>query len=512
VLSMGVKLACEVAGSSAGTFWVRSRKGEAQLLGNEGLPRDAWQNLRQLLETSAIVGKAMDDGTPVCVSGPVAEAGAGFERVAVVPLVSRGINLGALCLVSADASFCTDDETLLLAGAVAAQIAVALENARRYEDARFLAERDSLTRLLNHRGISKRLEQEVAHCTRSGSLFGLVMIDVDNFKLFNDAYGHVAGDRVLQGVSRTLTTSLRRSDVIARYGGDEFVAILPDASAEAAVQLVERIRTSLEDSPFLVGDGRMVPLKMSYGVAIFPHDGHTAAEMLAAADANLYRSKRRGGDFITASGSDEQSRPAALGSFSVLDALVTTVDSKDHYTRKHSDNVTEFALALASKMGLSVDTQRSVRVAALLHDVGKLGVPDHILRKPADLTESEFEAIKNHVTLGELIIQGLPNQEEVLSAVSSHHERYDGKGYPRGLKGEGIPMLGRLLAVTDAYSAMTTDRPYRKALSVQQAKEELKRVSGTQLDPQLVEIFLEVLEEEEAGDETRVAVFASGRF
>jgi response regulator RpfG family c-di-GMP phosphodiesterase len=132
-------------------------------------------------------------------------------------------------------------------------------------------------------------------------------------------------------------------------------------------------------------------------------------------------------------------------------------------------------------------------------------------RRPLDALVTTVDN-KDHVTLGELIIQGLPNQEEVLSAVSSHHERCDGEGYPRGLKGEGIPMLGRLLAVTDAYSAMTTDRPYRKALLAMQAKEEPKRVSGTQLDPQLVEIFLEVLEEEEAGDETRVAVFASGRF
>jgi putative nucleotidyltransferase with HDIG domain len=195
----------------------------------------------------------------------------------------------------------------------------------------------------------------------------------------------------------------------------------------------------------------------------------------------------------------------------VLDGLVTTVDNKDHYTRRHSDNVTEYALALAAKMDLSVDTLRSVRVAALLHDVGKLGVPDHILRKPADLTEAEFETIKNHVTFGELIIQGIPNQEEVLSAVGSHHERWDGTGYPRGLKGADIPLLGRILAVTDAYSAMTTDRPYRKALTPEKAQAELRAVSGSQLDPALVKVFLEVLEEDEATEQTRVAVFASGR-
>ncbi|MCL5735529.1 MAG: diguanylate cyclase [Actinobacteria bacterium] len=510
VQNAGISLAREATGCEAGTLWLRSHSGGTQLLGNEGLRRDSWQKLRQLLDTSGEVEEAMAQGVPICIDWPAEEERA-FERVAAIPLTSRGTNLGALCLLSCDSAFGTMNETLLLASAVASQIAVALENARRYEDAQFLAERDSLTRLLNHRGISKRLEQEVAHCERSGAHFGLVMIDVDNFKLFNDTHGHVVGDQVLQSVSRILTTSLRRSDIVARYGGDEFVALLPDASAESAVQLVERIRSCMRDAPFFVGDSRTVPIKMSYGIAVFPHDGHTAAEMLAASDANLYRSKRHGGDFITASGSDDINGSVGLGSFSVLDGLVTTVDGKDHYTRKHSDNVTEYSLALASKMGLSVETQRAVRVAALLHDVGKLGVPDHILRKPAELTEPEFEAIKNHVTLGELIIQGIPNQEEVLGAVGAHHERYDGKGYPRGLKGENIPPLGRLLAVTDAYSAMTTDRPYRKALSVREAKEELKRVAGTQLDPYLVKIFLEVLADEETREELRVAVYASGR-
>ena len=433
------------------------------------------------------------------------------RKSAVVPLVSRGLNLGALCLAGAPRDFGTNNETLSLAQAVASQLAVALENVRRYEDAQFLAERDSLTRLLNYRGISKRLEQEVARCGRSGAIFGLVMIDVDNFKLFNDAYGHAVGDRALQGLARVLNVSLRRTDAVSRYGGDEFIAVLPDASAEASVHLVERIRTLLESSPFDVGSGRMVPIKMSYGIATYPYDGRTSAELLAAVDANLYRSKQRGGDFITASGSDDDFRPASMGSFSVLDGLVTTVDKKDHYTRRHSDQVTELAVALASKMGLSDETQRSVRVAGLLHDIGKVGVPDHILRKPADLNDEELEVVKNHVTLGELIIQGIPNQEEVVGAVGSHHERYDGKGYPRGLSGKNIPLLGRMLAVTDAYSAMTTDRPYRKALPLEEAKAELARVAGTQLDPELVAAFLEVLREDQWRDGPRTAVFGARR-
>jgi HD-GYP domain-containing protein (c-di-GMP phosphodiesterase class II) len=156
--------------------------------------------------------------------------------------------------------------------------------------------------------------------------------------------------------------------------------------------------------------------------------------------------------------------------------------------------VCEQAVAVAAELGLSGATQRCLRIAGLLHDVGKIGIPDRILRKPGSLSEDEFEIVKQHVSLGELIIKEIPNLLDVLAAVSSHHERYDGRGYPRGLKGEDIPLLGRILAVADAYSAMTTDRPYRKALTPIEARKELKRAAGTQLDPHVVTTFLSILD------------------
>jgi HD-GYP domain-containing protein (c-di-GMP phosphodiesterase class II) len=151
-------------------------------------------------------------------------------------------------------------------------------------------------------------------------------------------------------------------------------------------------------------------------------------------------------------------------------------------------------MAVAGQLGLSAGARRCLRIAGLLHDVGKIGIPDRILRKPGSLNEDEFEIVKQHVSLGELIIEEIPNLVDVLAAVSSHHERYDGTGYPRGLKGEDIPLLGRVLAVADAYSAITTDRPYRKARTAAEARDELKRASGTQLDPQIVAAFLTVLD------------------
>jgi diguanylate cyclase (GGDEF)-like protein/PAS domain S-box-containing protein/putative nucleotidyltransferase with HDIG domain len=494
----GVRLACEAVGCSAAALWVNTRGGRRRLAASRGLSRTVRHQLRRRLAVSET-----GDWKDAC-DWPESLA----DRIACLPVVSRRLTLGVICLISDDDSLWTDGERLSLARGVTSQIALALENARRYDDAQFLAERDSLTRLLNHRGLSRRMEQRVALCEQGDSIFSVVMMDVDSFKLFNDTHGHVAGDRVLQIAARVLTSSLRRIDVAARVGGDEFLAVLPDCDAGTAQALMDRVRVALESESLQVDD-QTIPIKMSYGVATYPEDGVGVSELLAAADSNLYRSKRRGGNCITVSGSDDSRHPTPIGSFTVLDGLVTTVDTKDHYTRQHSDQVTEYAVALAAKLGLSLETQRSLRIAGLLHDVGKVGVPDHILRKPARLDADELGVVRQHVTLGELIVKGVPNQQEVVQAISCHHERFDGNGYPRGLKGKEIPLLGRILAVTDAYSAMMSHRPYRRALSQSQAIAELVSVAGTQLDPELVDAFLELLEQGDLGDQGRELVAVS---
>jgi putative nucleotidyltransferase with HDIG domain len=198
----------------------------------------------------------------------------------------------------------------------------------------------------------------------------------------------------------------------------------------------------------------------------------------------------------------EQRRLRENGSFGFLDALITAVDNKDRYTRKHSEEVTEYSLLIAQELQVSDETMRTIRIAGLLHDVGKIGVPDEILRKPGRLTPEEEEVMRQHPLIGALIVGAVPGMERVLDGVRCHHERYDGKGYPDGLQGEEIPLLGRLMAIADTYSAMTTDRPYRKALPIEVALEEIRKNSGTQFDPLMVEAFLRAmsrrLSEEEA--------------
>jgi diguanylate cyclase (GGDEF)-like protein len=347
---------------------------------------------------------------------------------------------------------------------------------------------DSLTGLANHGAIHELLAAELDRCRRYGRPFCIVVMDMDDFKLLNDAHGHPAGDDVLRMVATRLREQCRVTDIVGRTGGDEFLIIMPETRPDQAIAVTERLREALAKRPFAAPDGTHIPVRLSFGIAV--HDGGDthANELIAEADANLYASKRRGGDTIT-SGAEADS-DETVGAFGMLDSLVTAVDNKDRYTRRHSEEVTRHALDLAVALGLSEDSQRIVRVAGLLHDVGKIGVPDRILRKPGKLTVDEFEIVKQHAGLGEMIINAIPDLEEIRTAVVSHHERFDGRGYPNLLKGTEIPTFGRILAVADAFSAMTTDRTYRKAMTEDEALEELRAGAATQFDPELAGLFI----------------------
>ncbi|MGI4789103.1 MAG: bifunctional diguanylate cyclase/phosphohydrolase [Janthinobacterium lividum] len=361
---------------------------------------------------------------------------------------------------------------------------------RELQEAVEQADRDPLTALLNHRAFHRRLGEEIARARREGTALAVVMLDLDNFKFFNDSYGHVTGDDVLRQVADKLQERCRSYDTVARFGGDEFVLLLPNSGEAAADEIKARVRADLSSLTYCPdGQASPIPLTVSIGVALFPQESQERAGLMELADERLFRSKT-GGESETQAEQVRFSAARDVEGFSMLDALVTAVDNKDRYTSRHSEDVMKYGLMIARELGIDESQQRTVAMAALLHDVGKIGVPDSILRKPGKLTEQEFAAVKQHPQMGAIMVSSVAGLEETLPAVRHHHERWDGGGYPGGLREEETPSMARLMAVADAFSAMTTDRPYRQGMSHREALSILEAGAGTQWDPRCIAAFL----------------------
>jgi diguanylate cyclase (GGDEF)-like protein/putative nucleotidyltransferase with HDIG domain len=455
----------------------------------EPLPLDGDPMGRAILESGRPLLERLSDPQLNPVSRAQMEQW-GEKSCLTIPMLSADGPMGLLTFRDNERERDHSEDEIALATALGELAGEAVRSAKLLRRLRRLSETDSLTGLANHRMIHKFLDKEQARAERYGTHFSLAMLDIDGFKLLNDTYGHPTGDVVLRQVASLLREQTRASDIVGRYGGDEYLLILPQTASAEAGALAEKLRSALVETACVTPSGERIPIQASFGIAAYPQDGRNASELVAAADANLYVSKRRGGDAVTGAEEKQTLTDDEAGSFSLFESLVTAVDNKDCYTRHHSEEVTEHALALADALGLSEASQRVLRVAALLHDVGKIGIPDRILRKPGRLTTAEYELVKGHAALGETIIAAIPDLDEIRAAVVSHHERYDGSGYPRGLASGEIPLFGRILAVADAYSAMTTDRPYHKALSSQEAITELRACSGTQFDPEIVDAFI----------------------
>jgi diguanylate cyclase (GGDEF)-like protein/putative nucleotidyltransferase with HDIG domain len=384
-----------------------------------------------------------------------------------------------------------------LLGPVAAQFGGALQRARHYEEMRQQADVDFVTGLFNHRFMQVCLQRVIAAEATRKRNFALLLMDVDDFKTINDTYGHSVGDRVLQAVADQLKLMTDRVGTVGRFGGDEFIVVLPNHSRQEACAFAQAFQDWLANFALRTPGGQSIAIVVSCGLAVFPEDGERRQELLAVADARLYQSKRP--DRHSSGHRRNRRERPALGTFGFLEGLVTSVNNKDHYTRAHCESTAEYAAMLAQEIGLSPSAQRTLRLAALLHDVGKICIPDDILSKSGQLTPAEFAVIKHHVSIAEHLIVDVPNAAEVRKIARHHHERFDGRGYPDGLQGEEIPHLARVLAVGDAFSAMTLDRPHRKGLPREEAYAELQRVTGTQLDPILVQAFgrtLAALEED----------------
>ena len=421
----------------------------------------------------------------------------GVRSIIYVPLIAKDEVIGALVVASRNPNAYRQRHAKLLEE-LASQIAMSVENARLYAKAEEKARTDELTGLLNRRSLNELISSEISRHSRYGGIFSLILLDLDSFKALNDNYGHLAGDKVLKQVGSILKKAIRTADQAFRYGGDEFAILLPQTAMDAAYQVAERIRKRV--APELKTG--FVPITASLGLASWPADGLGPNEVIAAADNALYHAKRSGGDqSYRASGAMLVSDDAMIDNkrsedseaTSIIYALAATVDARDHYTGNHSKRVNEYAVAIAEALNLPPLEISRLSACAFLHDVGKIGISDEILNKPGKLTDEEWAAIKVHSQLGAAIVSHVRHLAPHVLGILHHHERFDGSGYPKGLKGEEIPLEARILAIADAFAAMTSKRNYSIVLSYEQAIEELKRGAGTQFDPNLVEIFLSVL-------------------
>jgi diguanylate cyclase (GGDEF)-like protein len=354
---------------------------------------------------------------------------------------------------------------------------------------------DPLTGLLNHGSLVGLLAGQVERARRDGGTLGVALVDIDNFRLLNDNHGHEAGDAALLDVAGSLEDHLRPGLVVGRYGPDEFLLIAEPAAVAELEPTVERLRTALVDRSLQFDETERLPITVSAGIATYPEHAGSATSLLAVATGVLEEAKASGGDAVKHARADDGSPDDVVDhGFDVLQGLIIAVDTKDRYTKHHCEDVARYATFLGDRIGLSADELRTIGMAGLLHDVGKIGIPDHILRKPGKLTEGEYAIVQQHVALGDMIVRDLPDLDEIRAGIRHHHERWDGRGYLDHLEGEAIPAIARLLAVADAFSAMTTTRPYRKALTVREALDRLGDAAGTQLEERLVTAFIDGIE------------------
>lgn len=418
-------------------------------------------------------------------------ASTGLRCAVAVPVRLRSLLWGCVALIS-DQPGGLPPETERLLERFAALVAVAHAQADTLAELHRQADTDGLTGLLNHRAFQERLQEERRRAQRHRRPLALCMFDLDGFKLVNDTHGHQTGDRVLRSVAEALVACRRAGDVLARIGGDEFAVIAPDTNADDALALAERVRAASSEAVASLG----LTVTVSAGVTDLGA-ASTTDDLVHLADTALYHAKHHGRDQTVryapgaeedASEEDGHQRAERARALSGLSALIRAVDAKDTSTEDHARRVAHVAVQLAVRLGWSPERCVRLHEAALLHDIGKVGVPESILASPGELSPEELEQVKSHAILGAQIAQDVLDDEQV-RWVRSHHERLDGQGYPDALCGTDIPQGALVLAVADAFDALTSTRAYRGALAPADAIREMRAAAGTQFDPDLLDLL-----------------------
>ncbi|HSI73448.1 MAG TPA: HD domain-containing phosphohydrolase [Fimbriimonas sp.] len=356
---------------------------------------------------------------------------------------------------------------------------------------------DPLTGLMNHRAFQEKMREEVAKAKEADMPLSLVLVDLDSFHDYNLSKGHAEGDQQLKGYAALLRGASPGGAILARYAGDVFAVLLPKHDLDEAEEVARTIKKAASVMKELI--------TTSIGVSDLDPKVPNDEALILSSELALSRAKQLGKNRIARFESDLSAETPgnsillqqylADGSLATVQALAAAVDAKDQYTNGHSERVANFARDLAEFTHCSPAFVELVYRAGTLHDVGKIGVPDAILSKPDRLTDDERNVMETHPVLGELIVGKVPSLSVLLPGVRSHHERWDGNGYPDGLKGEQIPMLARYLSVADTFDAMTSNRPYRTALSVDIALEEIEKNAGTQFQADIARAFVKMVRE-----------------
>ncbi|MGH9682862.1 MAG: diguanylate cyclase [Candidatus Acidiferrales bacterium] len=465
---------------------------------------------------------------------------AGSVCAIALPVTYAEQLMGVLYVESSEPCEFGEQEVLLLR-TLADLFAGALHNALTFQKAQEQAITDGLTGVKTHRFLMEALSSEWKRSTRANRSFALVLMDLDRFKFVNDYYGHLEGDVVLQRVGHILEQNCRRSDVVARYGGDEFVILMPETTVEQAYQLACKLRGWVASDPLL----RDKNITASFGIAGFPVHGSTPQELIQVADSSMYLSKHQGGNAVSSAehydpsetkewkkdvleaylgvtlkrlfatgpeafeevyrrleqftrslseggqGDSPDMLPPAV--VETVTSLALAIDAKDHYTQGHSQKVSAYAALIAQSLGLKTAEVEEIRLAALLHDVGKVGIPEQILNKSGPLDATEWETMKTHTDLGAKLLEPLEAMKKIRLMVRHHHEFYDGTGYPERLEGDKIPYGARVIAIADAYDTITSERTYKKARTPEDAFAELERCASSQFDPEIVRAFIDTM-------------------
>jgi diguanylate cyclase (GGDEF)-like protein len=458
------------------------------------------------------------------------------RAVLCIPITYGETLLGVLNVESRNEDAFSPEDVLIM-NTLADLLATALHNSFVFQKLQQQSITDGLTGIKTRRFFWEALSSEWKRASRSGRPFSVVLVDLDKFKEVNDTLGHLEGDLVLARVGRLLEQKCRQSNVVARYGGDEFIILMPETGVEQAQVLAERLRLWLSTDPML----QEHLITGSFGVASFPVHGFTAEEIIRVADAGMYVSKRAGGDRVSSANESDDSESAAVqrqlisgyiegflhrqhtgpehleellttlrkliqesqdeaGSVQILreaiEALSRAAESRELNAAGHGEAVARYSEIIGRALGLPMEEIDDLIYTARVHDVGKIFVSERILDKAGPLTDEEFNQVKVHAQVGGEIVGTQPASELLQKAVQHHHESFDGTGYPAGLQGEQIPLWSRILAVADAYANMTTERSFAPAKSSPQALAELERLSGIRYDGMLVRVLLRQLKTE----------------